>query len=141
MPQCDCFLNCMLALAPFKCCLALFTFLLIQLFRTCVAFFLHCPSASYQWNKLFGVFGERGLFVLWIFKSSYVLISKDLLVAKMPKALGCSQDVVLWCVWLERNGRIFSWQSSIEFIWDRVVSFASLCCYAHDLFSCVFFSS
>ena len=103
--------------------------------------FLHCPSASYQWYKLFSVFGEHGLFVLWTFKSSYVLISKDLLVAKMPKALGCSQDVVLWCVWLERNGRIFSWQSSIEFIWDRVVSFASLCCYAHDLFSCVFFSS
>ena len=92
--------------------------------------FLHCPSASYQWYKLFSVFGEHGLFVLWTFKSSYVLISKDLLVAKMPKALGCSQDVVLWCVWLERNGRIFSWQSSIEFIWDRVVSFASLCCYA-----------
>ena len=55
--------------------------------ESCSHLFLHCPSASYQWNKLFGVFGERGLFVLWIFKSSYVLISKDLLVAKAPKAL------------------------------------------------------
>lgn len=76
--------------------------------ESCSHLFLHCPSASYQWNKLFGVSGKHGLFVLWTFKSSYVLISKDLLVAKTPKALGCSQAVVLWCIWLERNGRIFS---------------------------------
>lgn len=55
--------------------------------------------------------------------SLFHLINKnDYLGISSSFSVNSSIYAILWCIWLERNGRIFKGNfSTVDFIWDRVL--------------------
>lgn len=97
--------------------------------------FLHCSTATLIWNKLFGIFGES-----WACP-----LSLNQFLAMNFRGFGCRKEArtlwlclvfaILWCLWLERNARIFQDSfATLDCIWDRIVVLASLWCSAHGCF-------
>ena len=98
--------------------------------------FLHCPSARSIWNRLFGFFGESWVCPMDL--QQFLLIKfRGFGSRKEAKILWQSSVfAVLWCIWLERNARVFNDSfSTIDFVWDRIIFLASLWCSAHGLFN------
>ena len=98
--------------------------------------FLHCPMARSLWIRLFGIFGES-----WVCPKDIhqFLLTKFRGFGSRKEAKILWQTSIfamLWCIWLERNSRVFNDSfSSIDFIWDRITFLASLWCSAHGLFN------
>ena len=95
--------------------------------------FLHFSMVRSLWNGLFGIFGE-----LWVcpIDLSQFLLTKFRGFGSCKKTKICLVFVVPWCIWLEKNHRIFNDSfSTIYYIWERIIFWESLWCCAHGLFN------
>ncbi|KAM7479086.1 hypothetical protein LguiA_027299 [Lonicera macranthoides] len=99
---------------------------------------VHCPFVHSIWNNF-----RRELGIISTFPKSWF----DLLLIewsfrgnkKKSKILWRSCCMaILWCVWGERNRRIFEGKSElVDEVWQRVKSYASLWAYTSSLFSSI----
>ena len=98
--------------------------------------FLHCEVARFVWDKLFGIFGEY-----WVCPADLGAFFANRCVGfgrrKDQKALWyCAVLAILWCLWLERNDRIFKNKFlPPHLLWDRITFLSSLWVSSNGLFS------
>ncbi|KAM7469441.1 hypothetical protein LguiA_007624 [Lonicera macranthoides] len=96
---------------------------------------IHCPFVHYIWSNI-----RREFNLISVFPGSWY----DLMIGKWcfrgdkkkTKVLWrCNFMAVLWCVWKERNARIFEdKEENEEKVWQRVKSLASLWAFSSKKF-------